>query len=208
MLNSAIYPPWRILATRAHDRAPGTGLIHPKFLIPLPSLNQRASIPILRQSWQSFDRGMVCIEPASSIDPRRDSNRFCAAAGRLRSRIPGPSVPGDKPPSGRRSHPSSSPHGFDCTDRFVNLSTTEFVREAGMLQIGFERLSALTGRIYETRAVLAQSFQECARITTVFGASALIAWIESSVRPICPEVRPIPEWHQLKYRCLDAHPAC
>jgi hypothetical protein len=64
-----------------------------------------------------------------------------------------------------------------------------------MPKIGFVFVGALYCRIDKTRTVLAQSFEECARVPAVFGTRALIAWIERSVSPIRSEVRNIPDRH-------------
>ncbi len=66
-------------------------------------------------------------------------------------------------------------------------------------------MSSLNGRIDEARAVLAQSLEECAAVSAVLGASALVTGIECSVASIRPEVGPIPEWHHPEHRCPDAH---
>ena len=74
-----------------------------------------------------------------------------------------------------------------------------------MAEIGFKYVSALDGRVNESRAVLAQCLEECTRIAAVLGACPLIARIKCSVAPIRPEVRPIPQCHQPEHACTNAH---
>jgi hypothetical protein len=77
-----------------------------------------------------------------------------------------------------------------------------------MFKIRFVSVGAFYGRINETGAVLTESLEECARVTAVLGAGALIAGIESAVSLIMPEVWPIPEWHQSEHARLNTHHAC
>lgn len=120
----------------------------------------------------------------------------------------GASVPEGRLPSSQRSRPFPLPPRLDSTDHFVNLGAAIFVGKAGVIQISFVCLGAITGRIHETRTILAESLQECARIAIVFGASTLIAGIERSVATIRSEVRPVPEWHHSKHTQLNPKFAC
>jgi hypothetical protein len=60
-----------------------------------------------------------------------------------------------------------------------------------MLKMGFVSMGGLYRRINETRTVLAQGLEECARVPAIFGAGVLIAGIERSVASIRSEVRPV-----------------
>jgi hypothetical protein len=104
-------------------------------------------------------------------------------------------------------HDCFLPFCLDRTDYFVDLGTTIFIGQARVFEIGFKRLSALAGRIGEPAAVFAQGLYECARVSTVFGTSALITGVESAVVAIKPEIRPIPQWYHSKHARLYAHHA-
>ncbi len=72
-------------------------------------------------------------------------------------------------------------------------------------EVGFESLSALNGRVSESRTISSQGLEERAGVTTILGASALVAGIERSVAPIRSEVRSVPKWHQPEDPSEDAH---
>ena len=78
-----------------------------------------------------------------------------------------------------------------------------------MVEVGFQVVSAFTGRIHQARAVSAEGFEEGARIPAVLRAGSPVAGIESAKRAVGPEVRTVPEIHQAEDAGLDApHPRC
>jgi hypothetical protein len=99
--------------------------------------------------------------------------------------------------------PLALPLGLDRAYHFVHLSTTELVRRACVFKIGFVSVGALYCRVNETRAVLAESLEECTCVSAVFGAGTLIAGIKSSLTPIRSEVWSIPQIHQAEHPLMD-----
>ncbi len=118
--------------------------------------------------------------------------------------MPGASVPRDRLLSNQMSRLLALFLGFDGAHYFINLSATEFVRQAGMIKIGFVCMNAFDSRIDEARAVLAQGFEERARVPAVLGTCTLVAGIECSIAPIRSEVGTLPQCHQSEHARPDA----